>query len=167
MANKDRATLLSDLSARFPDNASGLITPAVMRAQQTDIIDSLWNLISDADERFYSEVSDFTPTTLTVAQGEVTILSFSDTMPAGEYSLTGSLVTAFVSTNDRVAWRYTGDSVSSAFHAESKDANDVIPWTLVLPFSHAGGVFNSNLLVQALNDDVEITASSIMLQRVG
>lgn len=40
MAAKDRATLLTDLSTSFPDNSSGIITPAILRSQQTDIIDS-------------------------------------------------------------------------------------------------------------------------------
>ncbi len=48
MSEKNRATLLADLLVAFPDNASGLITPVVLRGQQTDIIDSYLNLIDEA-----------------------------------------------------------------------------------------------------------------------
>ncbi len=47
MAIKDRATLTSDLLVSFPDNTSELITPAILRTQQTDIIDSFSNLINN------------------------------------------------------------------------------------------------------------------------
>jgi len=47
MAQKDRATLLADLLVSYPDNAAGLITPTVLRSQQTDIIQSFLNLLSD------------------------------------------------------------------------------------------------------------------------
>jgi len=38
MAQKDRATLLADLLVSYPNNAAGLITPTILRSQQTDII---------------------------------------------------------------------------------------------------------------------------------
>jgi len=49
MATKDRATLKTDLTTSFPDNGTGLITPAILRGQQTDIIDSFSNLIDDSN----------------------------------------------------------------------------------------------------------------------
>lgn len=50
MTTKNRATLLADLLVVFPDNASELITPAVLRGQQTDIIESYLNFLTDASE---------------------------------------------------------------------------------------------------------------------
>jgi len=47
MATKDKATLTSDLATLFPDNNTELITPAILRSQQTDIIDSFNNIPDD------------------------------------------------------------------------------------------------------------------------
>ncbi len=47
MTTKNRATLTTDLQTAFPDNGSGLITPSVLRDQQTDIIDSFAALLDD------------------------------------------------------------------------------------------------------------------------
>lgn len=41
MAIKDKAELKGDLATIYPDNSEGLITPALLRGQQTDVIDSL------------------------------------------------------------------------------------------------------------------------------
>lgn len=48
MSTKDRPTLLSDLLTSFPDNNIRTITPAILRSQQTDIIESFLNFLSDA-----------------------------------------------------------------------------------------------------------------------
>ena len=57
MATKDRATLLADISTLFPTNGAGAITAAILRGQQTDIVESFLNLISDTPdiERITSE----------------------------------------------------------------------------------------------------------------
>ncbi|MEE8599187.1 MAG: hypothetical protein V3S69_06745 [Dehalococcoidales bacterium] len=47
MSQKDRATLLADLLVSYPNNSTGLITPAILRGQQTDIIDSYLNIIDE------------------------------------------------------------------------------------------------------------------------
>lgn len=47
MTTKDRSTLLADLLVSYPNNAAGLITPTILRSQQTDIIESFLNFLSD------------------------------------------------------------------------------------------------------------------------
>jgi hypothetical protein len=74
MATKDRSTLLSDLLVSFPNNTSGLITPAILRGQQTDIIDSVYNLIDESpvNEISISTEADFPTqdgTTITLETG--------------------------------------------------------------------------------------------------
>lgn len=63
MSTKDRSTLLADLLTAFPNNTIGSITPAILRSQQTDIIDSFLNLIDDQvippDVVFVTSADDF------------------------------------------------------------------------------------------------------------
>lgn len=47
MATKDKATLISDLGTTFPDNNTEQITPAVLRGQQQDVIESYNNLLNE------------------------------------------------------------------------------------------------------------------------
>ncbi len=47
MALKDRIALKTELTALFPDNTTGLVTPAVCRQMISDLIDSQFNLEDD------------------------------------------------------------------------------------------------------------------------
>ncbi len=59
MATKSRDTLKSDLNTSFPDNNTELITPQVLRDQQTDIIDSLnSSVIRDVSVSGNSAIND-------------------------------------------------------------------------------------------------------------
>ena len=89
MTQKNRSTLLSDLATSFPDNSTGLITPAVLRGQQTDIIDSFQNIITDGQPFILVRQKSDLPTpsanviTLTVARYHI----------KGNIDLTGDTIT--------------------------------------------------------------------------
>jgi hypothetical protein len=60
MALKDKSTLSADKDTAYPDNTGGAITPAIMRPQVQDEIDSFLNLAATQPEQEVAGPVDFT-----------------------------------------------------------------------------------------------------------
>lgn len=110
------------------------------------------------------------PITVTEAAGEVQILTLTETLPAGAYAISVSMVAAFTSANDQLSWRVDGSSPSPSFLLEAKDSDENLPFAYAFPFLHTGGDLTMTILAQITGvgaADVDIVASNITFERKG
>ncbi len=94
MAQKTIAQLNADVSTRFPDNTTGLITPAITRTEFTDIIDSHLNKV-DTTATSIAAVTDFTNG---LQKGGINVLTGNRAYAHG-YIVDSALQTTFAALN--------------------------------------------------------------------
>jgi hypothetical protein len=135
MAVKDKATLTSDLNSTYPDNVSGLITPASVRGQQVDMIDSLVDILEGG--------IDFAA----VAFGS----QFADQQPLGLDSAYQVLFGA--------GGTITGDMTINADGSMTCNTTGCYLFRMNLNYGRAGSVGASDMFVRILVDGVQLGGS--------
>lgn len=110
------------------------------------------------------------PIVVTKAQGNVTVLNLSETLPAGVYDVSFAAVAKFTSKGDSLKWWTVGALNSPIFNLTAASDVDISPVAYKLPIVHPGGVMSLSLLVSlngASNTSVGIERSNIVFNRVG
>ena len=112
-----------------------------------------------------------TPVIVIETDPEVTPLSFSETLVAGTYVISVSLVSQFITNNDILEWRVEGNSFTSdQFSKSSVNANENVPLSFDFPFVWVGGLLTMDLIVSVPgnpgNNDVTILSANLSAQRV-
>ncbi|RLF63766.1 MAG: hypothetical protein DRN30_06170 [Thermoplasmata archaeon] len=112
------------------------------------------------------------PVTVTDAEGEVTVLSFTtDNYNIGDsVIITLSFVSAFDGLNDQVNFKLTGDIESLTFLKESKDENEVVPFSYSFPVVMDREILELNLVVFVTGSpgaEVVIRTANLFSTRVG
>lgn len=91
---------------------------------------------------------------------------------AGVYKLTSTVVFSSPDLNDFVQFTYSSDNGTInpvIFRKESKDADDVVPFTLVATSTVAAGPMDIKLeaILEAGGQNALVTSSGILIEKIG
>lgn len=91
---------------------------------------------------------------------------------AGVYKITSTVIFSSPDTNDFVQFTYSSDNNTiqpTVFRKESKDADDVVPFTLVATTTVAAGAMDIKLqaILETGGQDATVSSAGILIEKIG